>query len=55
MRQLRRFGAVEYAKLEWIDWFNHRRLLQLIGNVPPAETKLTKMLPRETSIWQHDP
>ena len=29
--------AVEYATLEWIDWFNHRRLLEPIGNVPPAE------------------
>lgn len=23
--------------LEWIDWFNHRRLLEPIGYVPPAE------------------
>jgi transposase InsO family protein len=29
--------AVEYATLEWVDWFNHRRLLESIGNVPPAE------------------
>jgi transposase InsO family protein len=29
--------AVEFATLEWIDWFNHRRLLEPIGNVPPAE------------------
>ena len=29
--------AVEYATLEWIDWFNHRRLLEPIGNIPPAE------------------
>lgn len=28
---------VEYATLEWVDWFNHRRLLEPIGNVPPAE------------------
>ena len=28
---------VEYATLEWIDWFNHRRLLEPIGNIPPAE------------------
>lgn len=28
---------VEYATLEWTDWFNHRRLLELIGNIPPAE------------------
>lgn len=29
--------AVEFATLEWVDWFNHRRLLQSIGDVPPAE------------------
>ena len=28
---------VELATLEWVDWFNHRRLLEPIGNVPPAE------------------
>lgn len=29
--------AVELATLEWVDWFNHRRLLEPIGNIPPAE------------------
>jgi len=29
--------AVEYATLEWGDWFNHRRLLEPIGNIPPTE------------------
>jgi putative transposase len=28
---------LEYATLEWVDWFNHRRLLEPIGHVPPAE------------------
>jgi len=28
---------VEYATLQWLDWFNPRRLLEPIGNVPPAE------------------
>jgi putative transposase len=28
---------VEYATLEWVDWFNHRRLLEPIGHLPPAE------------------
>jgi putative transposase len=28
---------VEYATLEWVNWFNHRRLLEPIGHVPPAE------------------
>ena len=31
--------AVELATLAWVDWFNHRRLLDPIGNVPPAEAK----------------
>jgi transposase InsO family protein len=31
--------AVEYATLEWVDWFNNRRLLEPIGNVPPAEAE----------------
>ena len=35
----RSFEAVEYATLEWVDWFNHRRLLELIGNIPPAEAE----------------
>jgi len=29
-------GTVELATLEWVDWFNHRRLLAPIGNIPPA-------------------
>jgi transposase InsO family protein len=29
--------AVEFATLEWVDWFNHRRLLEPIGYLPPAE------------------
>jgi putative transposase len=36
----RHIDAVEYATLEWVDWFNHRRLLEPIGNVPPAELEL---------------
>jgi len=28
---------VEFATLEWVDWFNHRRILEPIGNIPPAE------------------
>ena len=33
----RHIDDVEYATLEWVDWFNNRRLLEPIGNVPPAE------------------
>ena len=31
---------VEYATLEWVDWFNNRRLLEPTGNLPPAEFEL---------------
>jgi putative transposase len=31
--------AVEYATLEWVDWFNNRRLMEPIGNIPPAEAE----------------
>jgi transposase InsO family protein len=35
----RSFEAVEFATLEWVDWFNNRRLLESIGNIPPAEAE----------------
>ena len=31
--------SVEFATLEWVDWFNNRRLLEPIGNIPPAEAE----------------
>jgi len=31
--------AVELATLDWVDWFNHRRLLGPIGDIPPAEAE----------------
>ncbi len=35
----RRLEDVEFATLEWVDWFNNRRLLEPIGNIPPAEAE----------------
>ncbi|MBB4629776.1 integrase core domain-containing protein, partial [Paracoccus denitrificans] len=35
----RSFEAVEHATLEWVDWFNNRRLLEPIRNIPPAEAE----------------
>ncbi|RIV82257.1 MULTISPECIES: IS3 family transposase [Sphingomonadales] len=35
----RSFEAVEHATLEWVSWFNNRRLLEPIGNIPPAEAE----------------
>lgn len=33
----RNLEMVEFATLEWVDWFNNRRLLEPIGNIPPNE------------------
>lgn len=30
---------VELETLKWVDWFNNRRLLEPIGNIPPAEAE----------------
>ncbi len=35
----RSLDAVAYATFEWVDWYNGRRLLELIGNIPPAEAE----------------
>jgi transposase InsO family protein len=35
----RSLEAVEFATLEWVDWYNNRRLLEPIGNIPPAEAE----------------
>ncbi|WP_040697937.1 integrase core domain-containing protein, partial [Nocardia vinacea] len=34
---LRSLDDVEYATMEWVDWYNNRRLHSLLGHVPPAE------------------
>jgi putative transposase len=44
----RSFEAVEFATLEWVDWFNNRRLLEPIGNIPPAEAEARYYEQRET-------
>ena len=38
----RSFDAVEYATLEWVDWFNNRRLLEPIGNILPRQRRTTQ-------------
>ncbi len=35
----RTLEAVEFATLEWVGWFNRHRLLEPIGNIPPAEAE----------------
>ena len=36
----RNIDEVEYATLEWVDWFNTRRLFGPLGHMPPAEFEL---------------
>ena len=43
----RSMEAVEFATLEWVDWFNNRRLLEPIGNIPPAEAEARYYAQRE--------
>jgi transposase InsO family protein len=43
----RNVDAVEYATLTWVDWFNHRQLLESIGHVPPAEYERAYYRPTE--------
>jgi putative transposase len=38
-RSWRTMEAVEWETLKWVDWFNNRRLLGPIGNIPPAEAE----------------
>ena len=42
------FEAVEMATLSWVDWFNHRRLMEPIGNIPPAEAEARYYAMQET-------
>jgi putative transposase len=37
----RRREDVEWATLQWVDWFNNRRLLEPLGYVTPAEAEAT--------------
>ncbi len=46
-----RLDSVEYVTLEWVDWFNHRRLLEPIGNVPPAELEQAYYRQQEGSAF----
>jgi hypothetical protein len=50
----RSLEAVEFATLEWVDWFNNRRLLEPIGNIPPAEAeeRYYAMLERHGGVTQ---
>jgi putative transposase len=48
----RNLDDVEYATLEWVDWFNHRRLLEPIGDIPPSEFE--EMFYREQTLVEDE-
>jgi putative transposase len=43
---------LEYATLEWVDWFNHRRLFEAHGQIPPAEYEAIYYRQQESSGQQ---
>jgi transposase InsO family protein len=44
----RNLDAVEFATVEWVGWFNNRRLLEPIGNIPPVELEQAYYQTQET-------
>ena len=48
----RNLEAVGFAALEGIDWFNRRRLLEPIGNIPPPKPRHATTPIRRTSPWR---
>ncbi len=40
---------VEIATLEWVVWFNNRRLFQAVGSIPPAEAETDHYLTADTA------
>ncbi len=56
----RSLEAIEFATLEWVDWFNNRRLLEPTGNIPPAEAEAVvragrrgELQPREFQLLEY--
>jgi transposase InsO family protein len=47
----RSFAAVVYATLEWVDWFNNRRLLEPVCNIPPAEAEAKFYAALKSNPW----
>jgi transposase InsO family protein len=45
------FEAMKYKTLEWVDWFNQQRLLEPIGNIPPAKAEANYYAALKTSKW----
>ena len=50
----RGLGALEFATLDWVDWFNNRRILEPMGNRLPAETEAATIAHENTRRWPRD-
>lgn len=48
----RNVETVEFATLEWVDWFNNRRLLEPLGHVPPAEYEETYFRSQDAPVME---
>ena len=48
------FEVVEFATLEWVDWFNNRRILEPIGFIPPAEAEERYFAMLNDPPWPRD-
>src|SRR3954466_13365090 len=48
----RNMEAVEFAPLEWVDWFNNRRLLEPIATSRRPRPKHATMLPSRRLLWR---
>jgi putative transposase len=45
----RNLDAVELATMEWVDWYNNRRLFEAIGDIPPGRGR-SQSLPHNSAI-----
>lgn len=43
--------SLELATLEWVTWFNHHRLLESIGYIPPAEAEANYWLKPQVTTY----
>ena len=48
----RNFEEVEFTTLEWVDWFNNRRLFEPIGNIPPVELEALYYESQEVPVME---
>ena len=48
----RNLETVEFATLEWVHWFNHHRLLEPIGHIPPFVTHARNLAHVSYGLWR---